>query len=183
MKLEQLTTLAAIGQFLEGTQATGLNAVTSKQERYRWVQKTLVKHRYLLLGKVGKGIITRYLMNVTDYSHSQIKRQIGQYSKIGKVVVKVARHNIFQRAYTDADICLLAGMDERHGHSNRPVLKKFCERAYLLYSQSEYQRRATISVSHLYNFRHSKTYQRQRYTLIKYAIFKKLESIILICLR
>ena len=51
MSLEQLTTLDAIKQFLKGTQAVAFNVATDKAERYRWVQKTLVKHRYLLLGK------------------------------------------------------------------------------------------------------------------------------------
>ena len=49
MKLEQLNTLEAIAQFLEGTQAVAFSVATSKQERYRWVQKTLVKHQCKLL--------------------------------------------------------------------------------------------------------------------------------------
>ena len=68
MSLEQLTTLEAINQFLEGTQSVAFNVATDKRERYLWVQKTLVKHRYLLLGKVDRGIVTRYLMTVADYS-------------------------------------------------------------------------------------------------------------------
>ena len=46
MSLEQLNTLDAIKQFLEGTQFVAFNVATDKRERYRWVQKTLVKHRY-----------------------------------------------------------------------------------------------------------------------------------------
>ena len=44
MSLEQLTTIDAIEQFLEGTQSVTFSVLTNKQERYRWVQKTLVKH-------------------------------------------------------------------------------------------------------------------------------------------
>jgi hypothetical protein len=51
MSLEQLTTINAIAQFLEGTQAVAFNVAINKHERYRWVQKTLVRHRYMLLGK------------------------------------------------------------------------------------------------------------------------------------
>lgn len=58
-------------------------------------------------------------------------------------------------------------MDERHGQPSGPVLKKFCERAYRRFGQPEYQQLANISVSHLYNLRQSKTYQRQRCTLTK----------------
>ena len=49
---------------------------TDKRERYRWVQKTLVKHRCLLLGKADWGTVTRYLMKVTGYSLAQTKRLI-----------------------------------------------------------------------------------------------------------
>lgn len=78
MSLEQLTTLEAINQFLEGTQSVAFNVVTDNRERYRWVQKTLVKHRYLLLGKMDRGIVTRYLMKVAGYSLAQTKRLIRQ---------------------------------------------------------------------------------------------------------
>ena len=167
MKLEQLNSLDAIRQFLQGTQAVAFSVATSKQERYRWVQKTLVKHRYILLGKADKGTITRYLMKVTGYSLAQTKRLIRQYIQTGTVTVAVARRNGFQRSYTDADIRLLASMDERHGQPSGPVLKKLCERAYKHFNQPEYQRLANISVAHLYNLRQSKTYQRQRCILTK----------------
>ena len=167
MSLEQLTTLEAINQFLEGTQSVAFNVATDKRERYRWVQKTLVKHRYLLLGKIGRGIVTRYLMKVTGYSLAQTKRLIRQYVKTGTISVKPARHNGFKRAYTEVDIRLLASMDERHGQPSGAVLKKLCDRAYRRFGQDEYQRLSGISVSHLYNLRVSKTYQRQRCVLTK----------------
>ena len=58
MKLDQLTTIEAINRFLEGTQAVAFSIAVNKRERYRWVQKVLVKHRYMLLGKADKGVIT-----------------------------------------------------------------------------------------------------------------------------
>jgi transposase InsO family protein len=167
MSLEQLTTLDAIKQFLDGTQAIAFNVATDKAERYRWVQKTLVKHRYLQLGKIDRGAVTRYLMKVTGYSLAQTKRLIRQYVKTGTISVKPARRNGFKRAYTQADIRLLASMDERHGQPSGPVLKKLCERAYQRFGQADYRRLAGISVSHLYNLRASKTYQRQRCVLTK----------------
>ena len=167
MTLKQLTTIAAVEQFLAGTQEVAFSLATSKQERYRWVQKTLVKHQYLLLSKGDRGTITRYLMKVTGYSRAQVKRLIRQYVIRGSVEVKVARRNGFQRTYTEVDIRLLASMDERHGQPSGAVLKKLCERAYERYGQVEYQRLAGISVSHLYNLRASKSYQRQRCTLTK----------------
>ncbi len=167
MSLEQLITIGAIKQFLEGTQAVAFSVATHKKERYSWLQSTLVKHHYMQLSKTDKGTITRYLMKVTGYSRAQTKRLIRQYVKIGTVSVKLARHNGFKRTYTKVDIRLLASMDERHGQPSGAVLKKLCERAYQCFGQVEYQRLANISVSHLYNLRASKTYQRQRCTLTK----------------
>ena len=45
MSLEQLTSIDAINQFLEGTQDVAFSVAIRKQECYRWVQKTLVKHQ------------------------------------------------------------------------------------------------------------------------------------------
>ena len=167
MSLEHLNTLGAIKQFLDGTQEVAFNVATEKSERYRWVQKALVKHRYLQLGKTDRGTVTRYLIKVTGYSLAQTRRLIRQYVKKGTVSVKPARRNGFKRAYTDADIRLLASMDERHGQPSGAVLKKLCERAYQRFGQADYRRLAGISVSHLYNLRASKTYQRQRCVLTK----------------
>lgn len=167
MSLEQLTTIAAIEQFLAGTQAVAFSLPTSMKGRYRWVQKTLVKHQYLLLGKAEKGTVTRYLMKVSGYSRAQIKRLIQQYAKTGIIKVKAACRNGFKRTYSEADVRLLAAMDERHGQPSGAVLKKLCERAFEHFGQAEYEQLAGISVSHLYNLRASKTYQRQRCTLTK----------------
>ena len=167
MSLEQLSTITAIEQFLAGTQAVAFGVLTTKKERYSWIQKTLVKHQHITLGKADKGAVTRYLMKVTGYSLAQIKRLIQQYAKTGTVKVKLARQNGFKRAYTETDIRLLASMDERHGQPSGAVLKKLCERAFDRFGMGEYQQLANISVAHLYNLRASKTYQRQRCTLTK----------------
>ena len=167
MSLDQLNSLESLRQFLDGTQSVAFNVATDKRERYRWIQKTLVKHAYMQLSKRGRGTVTRYLMRVTGYSLAQTKRLIQQYVKTGVIAVKPARSNGFKQTYTKADIRLLASMDERHGQPSGAVLKKLCERAYQCFGQTEYQRLAGISVSHLYNLRASKTYQRQRCTLTK----------------
>jgi transposase InsO family protein len=167
MTLDQLTTIDTIKQFLDGTQAVAFSVAAGKQERYTWVRQTLVKHDYMSLSKKDKGLVTQYIMKVTGYSLAQTKRLIQQYVKTGVILIKPTHRNGFKRAYTDADIRLLARMDERHRQPSGAVLKKFCERAYKRYDQTQYQRLANISVSHLYNLRSSKTYQRQRCTLTK----------------
>ncbi len=167
MKLEQLTTLEAVRQFLEGTQAVAFCVANTKQERYQWIQKVLVNFRYISLGKADKGLISRYLMKVTGYSRAQIKRLIQQYVKTGTVTVKSSHRNGFKAKYTKTDIRLLAEMDERHNQPSGPVIKKLCERAFERFDESKYERLAGISVSHLYNLRQSTAYQRQRCVLTK----------------
>jgi hypothetical protein len=104
MSLEQLNTLDAIKQFLDGTQSVTFKVATDKQERYRWVQGILVKHHYFRLGKTDKGTVTQYLMKVTGYSHAQTKRLIRQYVKSGAITTKPTRRNGFKRAYSETDI-------------------------------------------------------------------------------
>ena len=106
--LEQLTTVDAIRQCLEGTQNVAFSVKTTKQNRYRRVQKALVKHQYIRLNTADKGCVTRYLIKVTDYSRAQVKRLIQKCVKSGTITVKRAPGNGFQRACTDADIRLLA---------------------------------------------------------------------------
>ena len=93
---------------------------THKQERYHWVHKILVKHPYMRLNKLNKGLITRDLMKVTGYYHSQIKRLMQQYVKIGIVRVKMTQNNGFQRRYSEADIQLLAHRGEQHRQPSGP---------------------------------------------------------------
>jgi hypothetical protein len=45
MNLEQLNTLDDVRYFLDGTQTVIYGVSATKKERYRWVQKALVKHR------------------------------------------------------------------------------------------------------------------------------------------
>jgi len=144
MSLEQLNSIDDVRGFLEGTQAVIFGVAATKKERYRWVQKALVKHRYMLLNKAGKGLITRYLMKVTSYSHAQIKRLIRQYVNTGKVTLRLARGNGFKLTYTSADVRLLARMDELHGQPSGAVLKKLCERAHDHFNDSAHDWLASI---------------------------------------
>jgi hypothetical protein len=62
----QLETLDQVRQFLEGTEAVSFQ-IDSKKARYRWLQQTLVKFRYLQLSKTDRGLITRYIRKMTGY--------------------------------------------------------------------------------------------------------------------
>jgi hypothetical protein len=158
----QLETLDQVRQFLEGTETVSFQ-IESKKARYRWLQHTLVKFRYLQLSKTDKGLITRYIRKLTGYSPAQVKRLIRQYRKTGRLVRKQRTAKGFQLKYTREDALLLAALDERHNTLSGPATKQLCERAYQVFGETEYQRLAGISIAHLYNLRKSKIYSGQRH--------------------
>jgi transposase InsO family protein len=162
MKLEDLTTIDQLEDFLTGTQAVAFSVISDKDACYRWIQGELVKFRYRRLTRQGKGVVMRYLMKISGYSRSQLTRLIAQYRKTGRLKRRQRTVSGFKSKYTQHDIRLLAAMDERHDTPCGPAVKKLCERACEVYGETAYTALATISVSHLYNLRKSTTYTRQR---------------------
>ncbi len=122
----------------------------------------MVRLRYLTLGKKDRGLVLRYLQRVSGYSRAQINRLVQQYVKRRKVERRQRTVVGFESVYTSADTVLLAETDALHGQLAGAATKKLCERMFQLYGDSHYERLAGISVSHLYNLRRSKGYQRQR---------------------
>lgn len=163
MKLNELKTISQLRDFLAGTQSVAFSISGNKDDRYRWIQRELVRFRYLGLGRADKGVVMRYLVRVSGYSRQQLTRLIAQYRDAGLLRRGQRTAAGFARRYTDQDIRLLAAMDERHETPCGPAVKKLCERACAVFGQTEYRTLAGISVSHLYNLRKSTTYTRQRH--------------------
>lgn len=162
MKLEDVTTIDQLVDFLSGTQAVAFSVISDKDACYRWLQGELVKFRYLTLSRRGKGVVIRYLMKISGYSRQQLTRLITQYRKTGRLRRRQRTVSGFTAKYTEQDIRLLAAMDKRHDTPCGPAIKKLCERACEVFGQTEYTALASISVSHLYNLRKSTPYTRQR---------------------
>jgi hypothetical protein len=170
MKIENLKTILALEEFLQGNHQVAFTVLGSKTERYNFIRKTLVKFSYITLPKKDKGIVIQYLLKMTEYSRQQLTRLIRQYTKTGKVNWTPCRSNGFTKKYTDKDVTLLAKTDELHDTPCGSAVKKLCERAHDIFDEKAYQRIAKISVSHLYNLRDSKRYKHQR------RHFKKTQS-------
>jgi len=167
MNADELSTIEQLRHFLDGTHPIAFCVAASKDERYRWVQQSLAKFHYRDLNKPDKGIVMLYLMKVSGYSRAQLKRLLKQYRVTGRVRRQQRTSKGFTRRYTDADIRLLAAMDERHDTPSGPMIKKLCERAVTVFDQAQYQRLANISVAHLYSLRKSTPYGRIRQTFTK----------------
>ncbi len=161
MNDKKIQTLDDVRTFLEGTTEIEFS-IEGKDECYRWIRKTLVRFRYLSLGKAERGRVLRYLERVSGYSRQTVTRLVAQYRKTGKVRRRQRTVTGFQRYYTTQDALLLAELDELHGTPCGAAAKKLCERMYRVHGDARFEQISHISVSHLYNLRHSTGYQRQR---------------------
>jgi hypothetical protein len=135
----------------------------NQKSRYAWIQQTLVQFHYITLRKDAKGVVKKYVKKITGCSRAQLTRLVHQYQETGSIIFHHKNVNQFNTRYTKADIRLLAQLDEWHNTLSGPATKKLCERAYLVFGQTEYERLASISISHIYNLRVSVTYTRQRW--------------------
>ena len=76
MKIENLKTIEALDEFLQGNNQVAFSDLGSKTERYHFIRKTLVKFSYITLPKKDKGIVIHYLLKMTEYSRQQLTRLI-----------------------------------------------------------------------------------------------------------
>ena len=161
MNDSRIRTVEDVQRFLDGTLEVEFS-IQGTAERYRWMQQTLVRLRYTSLGKKARGAVLRYLERLSGYSRAQVKRLVKQYVASGRIVRQPAAGLRFAGKYTAADVALLAATDTLHGQLCGAATKKICERMYRVFGDVRYQRLAGISISHLYNLRHSQRYCRQR---------------------
>ena len=164
MNLDSLETLEQIEEFLSGTQPVAFGIASTKQERYDWLQKTLVKWRYQSRNCHERGLLMRFMARISGYSPAQLKRLIKQQRDTGTVTHRLARRNGFKRQYTDADVRLLARIGNLHGTPSGGVSKKLCERAFRRFGLAEYERLSAISVAQVYLMRKTRHYQLKHLT-------------------
>jgi len=158
----QIQTLEDVEQFLAGTVDASLKLQGSKDDVYAWIQHTLVRFRYLWLGKKQKGLIRSYIQRLSGYSRPQMNRLIAQYRKTGRIKRRQRTVNGFETKYAKADVRLLAEVDRLVDDVSGTTVKTFCQRALDVHGDQRFARLAGISVSHIYNMRKTANYQRCR---------------------
>jgi len=163
----QIGTLEDVEQFLTGTTGASLQLQGSKDEVYKWIQRTLVRFHYLWLGKKQKGLVRRYIRQLSGYSFQQMDRLIEQYRNTGHIRRRQRTVKGFETKYTKADIRLLAEVDRLVDDVSGTTTKAFCQRALEVHGDQRFARLTGISVSHIYNLRKGKVYQRCRRTFTK----------------
>lgn len=163
MNDSQLTTLDQIRDFLTGASAMVFTQKSDDAARYRFIAAVLTRFRYAALGRADKGLIRRYLMQLTGYSRAQTARLVREFRKAGMLTQRYAAPTAgFRRKFTAEDVRLLAEVDTLHGTLSGPATRVLLERATSVYGDGRFQRLAGISVAHLYNLRQLTAYRRVR---------------------
>ena len=132
------------------------------EEAYPLIGRILSAHHYGKLAKPERGIISRFLRQVTNRSRPQINRLIGRWKKTRKVERLPTRRPHFHRRYTPGDLAVLVETDTAHDDLSGPAVRRLFQRAHSVFGEERYERLAGISVSHIYNLRRSAAYRRQR---------------------
>ena len=158
----QIRTLEDVEQFLAEPTGSQFKLQGNKDDVYKWIERTLVRFRYLWLSKTQKGVVLRYIRQLSGYTRQHVTKLVKQQRKTGYIKRKPRAANGFSTTYTRTDIHLLADVDRVVDDLSDTSIKTFCQRAFEIYGDQRFSRLANISVSHIYNLRKGKVYQRCR---------------------
>jgi hypothetical protein len=153
--------LEQIRAFLNGSEEVSFEASASG-ELYEWTKRTLCEQEYAKLSREGKGLVRGYIAKVTGRSRAQVTRMIRQYLDCGTIRSSRGRGRRFQGRYTDADVALLAQVDEAHQTLSGPATQKILYREFHEFADQRFERLAEISVAHIYNLRKRRGYRERR---------------------
>jgi hypothetical protein len=156
ISLEQMRAFVAAGGAVE------LQA-EDRTERYACVERTLRQLDYPRLSRADKGLAKQYLRQLTGLGRAQLTRLIGGYARQGAVAAVKYQRFKFAARYTEADVRLLAYVDQAHGTLSGPATRRILQREYGEYHIEAYQRLAKISSAQIYRFRKTAEY-RKRHT-------------------
>ncbi len=168
MNDSQLSTIAQLRAFLEGTLEVSFTPFADDVARYAHIANVVRRFGYGRLSKPDKGVVLRYLALTSGYSRAQITRLLARMLD-GAPMAKRYRTpaHAFARRYTPADVDLLVAVDRAHGCLSGPATAHLLRRAWLVHGDARFERLAQLSASHLYNLRKSRQYQAARVSLTK----------------
>lgn len=158
MNISHITTIDEITGFLKSTSPCSFAASRSKREIYEWLNGLLTGLPYRKLKKKEKRTVRRFVLKVTGYSGIQIKRLFAKHRQ-GLLYWKPWQQSHFAGIYTHEDVARLHETDSVHRLSGKAT-KEILRREYEVFGKAGFGRLSHLSVSHIYNLRHSVRYQR-----------------------
>ncbi len=164
----RLQTISQLQSFLAGTAEVQFRVPDTDEARYAHIVSVAQRFGYGRLNRPDKGVVLRYLIATCGYGRAQLTRLLARVLD-GQNLYKRYRApaHAFARRYTPADALLLAEVDRAHGTMSGPATVHLLRRALHVHGDTRFERLANLSVSHLYNLRHSVTYQNQRVSFTK----------------
>lgn len=166
MNDDNVVSIAQLKEFSKLSKSATFNSA-SVEEAYEWISRTLGKFRYTHLKKKDKGVVKKYLRDMTGYSETQIDRLIARKKKIGRIVKRKRTQPNFPRVYTSEDVALLVEVDNAEGRRTGGALKKTFADMFHVYGDKRFERLANISISHIYNLRGTRVYESGSLTYTK----------------
>lgn len=159
MNDDHLVSVAQLEEFVKIYTSAKFKSHSSKVETYDWVNHTLNKFRYRSLKKKEKGIVKKYIMNLTGYSEGAVDKLIARKKKYGRIFTKERTQYSFQTFYETSDVALLSEIANVTLNQNGRALKEMCKSMYADFHDLRFEKLARISVSHLYNLKKTRVYQ------------------------
>lgn len=172
MDESRLRTIAQIQAFLDGSDEIGFSPHAGDEERYAHISRVLKRFDYPRRKRSERGVLLAYLRRTSDYSRAQLTRLIERWTNNRLAAIPLAKRYAtpsapFARKYTAADIALLVQMDRATEQACGAAVAHLFKRAFVVYADQQYERLATVSVSHLYNLRQSIGYTTLRAHFVK----------------
>ena len=154
MKNTHISSIKEVEEFLQGNHKISFS-ITSKKERYELINNILFKFKYRKLNKKEKGLIKKYLMKLTRYTESHIKKLTKQWldNKSKLAYTDTRNRNKFKKKYYPSDVALLIKTDSVHECVNGTATVSIMKREFNIFGNNKYKNISEISVSHLYNIR------------------------------
>lgn len=156
---DSLVSVSQLREFAKLGNSVGFKS-NNKKEAYEWVEKTLVKFRYIIETKKNRGIIKKYIMGMTGYSGGNVDKLISKKRHKKKVSLAKRTQNKFSTIYTKEDIALLAKVVNGYRGQNGNAIKKVLSDMMSVYNDERFERLSCISTSHIYNLKKKEVYKK-----------------------
>jgi hypothetical protein len=136
-----------------------LRSSCPRAERAQWIYERLVRFKYQTLPKKDKGIVLRYIQQITGLTEKQIDRHVAAYKGGGKLCTSY-RRRCFLTRYTKEDVELLAEVDNATRRLSGNLTAQFCANQYAA-GDGRFVRLKDISSAQLYRLRQSRRYREE----------------------
>lgn len=152
-----IVTISQVEKLLAASKGLKLKSA-SRDDKYKWLEGVLKRFEFFSLGRKAKGLLRKYMEQMTGISTSHLTRLINKQLLAGGIKAAWGQRNKFPVTYTREDMELLAETDNLHGRLSGPATKYILEQESA-FGYAHYKRISGVSASHIYNLREKPAYR------------------------